>query len=67
MFSCLSLQELGVRTTLEDISYLETGRAGAWHIGKEGPILAVLWAPWVPNHDLGGGAYTALPCAGAPK
>ncbi|NXJ57994.1 SPEF1 protein, partial [Spizaetus tyrannus] len=29
-------QKPGVRAALEDISYLETGRAGAWHIGKEG-------------------------------
>ncbi|NXJ40580.1 SPEF1 protein, partial [Ciconia maguari] len=27
--------EPGVRAALEEVSYLETGRVGAWHMGKE--------------------------------
>ncbi|NXJ86389.1 SPEF1 protein, partial [Trogon melanurus] len=30
-------QELGGRAALEEASYLETGRAGAWCVRKEGP------------------------------
>lgn len=54
MFSFLSVQEQGVRAALEEVSYLETGRVSVSPIRKEGPIPAVLWAPWVqtPNHDL---------------
>ncbi|NXU30609.1 SPEF1 protein, partial [Thalassarche chlororhynchos] len=28
-------QEPGAQVALEEVSYLETGRAGAWHVGKE--------------------------------
>lgn len=70
MFSFLSMQEPGVRAALEEVSYLETGRASVWHVGKEGPILAVIQAPCVqtPNRDLSGpwrgGMHSPASCWG---
>lgn len=44
MFSFLSMQEPAIRAALEEVSYLETGRASVWHVGKEGSH---------PGYDMG--------------
>ncbi|NXL53839.1 SPEF1 protein, partial [Podilymbus podiceps] len=52
-------QELGARAALEEVSYLETGRAGMWHIGRVRPGRA--GGSWVqtpnchPSGPWGGG------------